>query len=170
MELVLVRHGIAAERETWKGADADRPLTDKGAKRMVQVALGLKWLDVNPTHILSSPLARALETAGILRTVLAPRLTVKQVKELSPDAAPEELLLSLSRLPADSCVVCVGHEPHLGLTAGVMLAGKPSTSFSFKKGGVCLIEVSASVKPGRGTLQWWMGPAPLRVLGKKVKA
>jgi phosphohistidine phosphatase len=38
MDCLLLRHGIAVERDEWKGADADRPLTEQGAKRVAQVA------------------------------------------------------------------------------------------------------------------------------------
>ena len=37
-ELFIVRHGIAVEPGTAGIADADRPLTPKGVKRMRQVA------------------------------------------------------------------------------------------------------------------------------------
>ena len=42
MDCLLLRHGIAVERDEWEGPDADRPLTERGAKRVAQVAGGLK--------------------------------------------------------------------------------------------------------------------------------
>jgi len=59
MDCLLLRHGIAVERDEWEGPDADRPLTERGAKRVAQVAGGLKRLDVQPTPVLSSPLIAA---------------------------------------------------------------------------------------------------------------
>ena len=64
-------------------------------------------------------------------------------------------------------MVCVGHEPHLGLAASVMLSGKTSAAFSFKKAGASLIELSLPPKVGKGVLRWWMEPGQLRALGKK---
>ena len=52
MDCVLLRHGIAVERDEWEGKDADRPLTERGAKRVAQVAAGLNRLDVQPTACL----------------------------------------------------------------------------------------------------------------------
>jgi phosphohistidine phosphatase len=167
MDCVLIRHGIAAERDEWDGPDADRPLTDRGAKRVAQVAVGLKWLDVQPTHIFSSPFVRAVETADILHTSLQLKHAVQRVEELLPDAPPDQLLSLFRDLPAESCVLCVGHEPHLGLAASVMLVGKPSTSFPFRKAGACLIELPIPPKVSRGVLRWWMEPGQLRALGKK---
>jgi phosphohistidine phosphatase len=167
MDCVLVRHGIAVERDEWEGQDADRPLTERGAKRVVQVAAGLRWLGVQPTQILASPFVRAVETARILQAAFTDRSAIRRVEELLPDAAPEQLFALLHEFPAESCVLCVGHEPHLGSAASVMLTGKPSAAFPFKKAGACLIEMPVPAKPGRGTLRWWMGPAQLRELSKK---
>lgn len=167
MDCVLIRHGIAAERSEWEGPDADRPLTERGAKRVAQVAAGLKWLEVQPTHIFSSPLVRAVETAEILHESLRVETSVQRVDELLPDAPPDQLLSLFRDLPAECCVVCVGHEPHLGMAASVMLAGKPSTAFPFKKAGACLIELPTPPKVSRGVLRWWMEPGQLRALGKK---
>jgi phosphohistidine phosphatase len=50
MDCVLLRHGIAVERDEWGGPDGDRPLTE----RVAQVGAGLIRLDVQPTHVLSS--------------------------------------------------------------------------------------------------------------------
>ena len=167
MDCVLLRHGIAVERDEWEGPDADRPLTERGAKRVTQVAAGLKWLDVQPTHVLSSPLIRAIETAKIVHRLLRARSAVHIVDELLPDAPPDRLLSILRDLPSKSCVLCVGHEPHLGMVASAMLVGKPSTAFPFKKAGACLIELSIPAKPGRGVLRWWLSPDQLRAMGKQ---
>lgn len=169
MDCILVRHGIAVERDEWEGDDADRPLTERGAKRVAQVAAGLKRLDLRPTHVFSSPLVRAVETAQILYTVMAPPNAAKPLEELLPDAAPGRFPTLLKDLQPDSCVLCVGHEPHLSLLAGLLLTGKPSASFRFKKAGACMIGLPFPLKIGRGVLHWWMEPGQLRILGKKAK-
>ncbi|HEU4503319.1 MAG TPA: hypothetical protein VFR79_00705 [Nitrospira sp.] len=92
---------------------------------------------------------------------------IKRVDELLPDANPERLLALFRDLPPECCALCVGHEPHLGLAASAMLAGKPSTAFPFKKAGACLIELSSPPKVGRGVLRWWLEPGQLKALGKK---
>ena len=166
MDCVLLRHGIAVERDEWKGPDADRPLTERGAKRVAQVADGLRRFDVQPTHVLSSPLIRAMETAKIAHHSLRVRSAVRIVDALLPDAAPDWLLSLLHDLPAESCVLCVGHEPHLGMVASVMLAGRSSKAFPFKKGGACLIELPITAKRGQGVLRWWLPPGQLRDMGE----
>lgn len=167
MDCVLLRHGIAVERDEWEGPDADRPLTERGAKRVAQVAAGLKQLDVQPTHVFSSPLIRAIETAKIAHDSLRVRPEVKIVDELLPDAPPKRLLSILQNLPPESCVLCVGHEPHLGTTASVLLSGRSSASFPLKKAGACLIELPVPTKAGQGVLRWWLTPSQLKAIGKR---
>jgi phosphohistidine phosphatase len=166
MDCVLVRHGIAVERDEWEGSDADRPLTERGAKRVEQMAAGLSRLDVQPTHVLSSPLLRAIETAKIVRRSLRVQAAVQIDDALLPDAAPNRLLSILQDLPRESCVLCIGHEPQLGMTASVFLSGRASASFPLKKAGACLIQLSIPPKPGQGVLRWWLTPSQLRAIGR----
>ena len=167
MDCVLVRHGIAVERDEWEGSEADRPLTERGAKRVAQMAVGLRWLDVQPTHVLSSPLIRAIETAKIVHNSLRVHAAVQIVDALLPDAPPNRLLSILHDLPPESCVICIGHEPQLGMAASVFLSGRATTSFPLKKAGACLIKLSIPPKPGQGVLRWWLTPSQLRAIGKR---
>src|SRR5574341_635857 len=167
LRCVLFRHGIAAVREEWTGKDADRPLTDKGKRRVRRAAAGLKQLDVRPTHMLTSPLIRAVETARLLHVTFAVGSPLQLVDELLPDAPPETMISLLHDLPPGSCVLCVGHEPHLGMTASMLLSGRLSGAFPLKKAGACLIELPLPAKPGRGRLIWWLTPSQLRTIGKQ---
>ena len=167
MDCVFLRHGIAVERDEWHGSDGDRSLTEGGAKRVAQVATGLNRLDVRPTHILSSPLKRAIETAKIAHSSLRVRSAIQIVDALLPDAPPNQLLSILRDLPPESCVLCIGHEPQLGMTASVLLTGRATTSFPLKKAGACLIELQALAKPGQGVLRWWLTSGQLRTIAKR---
>lgn len=169
MDCVLLRHGIAVERDEWEGPDADRPLTERGATRVAQVAAGLSRLGVQPTHVFSSPLVRAIETAKIAHSALLVRSKMNIVDEFLPDAPPDRLLSIFHDLPPEACVLCIGHEPHLGMAASVMLSGRATASFPMKKAGACLIELPIPAKPGRGLLRWWMTPSQLRSMGKQGK-
>ena len=166
MHCILLRHGIAVEWDDWKGNDADRPLTEKGRKKTLQAARGLLALEIDPTHLLVSPLVRARETAQAIHEVFGEELAIKVCDELLPGASPGLLLPLLHALPPKACAVFVGHEPHLGEVAGLLLFGKPVEGLRFKKAGACLIELPTQIKPGRGQLHWWLTPGQLRTLGK----
>ena len=166
MDCVLFRHGIAVEREEWEGDESRRPLTPKGIKRAREAAMGLASLDLQPTHLFTSPFARALETAKILRDAHKPRLDLQIRHELLPDAHPDKMIQILADLDEDACVICVGHEPHLGDLASVLLFGKTGAGLVLKKAGACLIRFEGSPKAGRGQLQWWLTSGQLRDLAE----
>jgi len=58
MDCILLRHGIAVDREDWKGQEAQRPLTPKGTEKTREVVSGLCRLGLAPTHLFSSPFVR----------------------------------------------------------------------------------------------------------------
>ena len=167
MDCVFVRHGIAVAREEWEGKDVDRPLTEKGKRRVREVAAGLRRLDVRPTVIYASPARRAVETAQLLHGLLARPPLMQLRDELLPEASPTEVIRLIQDIPPESCVICIGHEPQLGMAASVLLSGRASASFPLKKAGACLIELPIPAKPGRGVLRWWLTPGQLRAIGKK---
>ena len=166
MDCLFVRHGLAVEREEWDGKDVDRPLTDEGTRRVRQVAAGLRRLAVRPTVIYASPARRAVETAQLLHDILARPSLMEFRDELLPEATPTDLLRLLKRCSAESCVICVGHEPQLGMAASLLLSGRVSESFPLKKAGACLIELPIPEKPGQGLLRWWLTPGQLRAMGR----
>ena len=167
MDCMLLRHGIAVAREEWEGKDVDRPLTEKGKRRVREVAAGLRRLDVRPTVIYASPARRAVETAQLLHGLLARSSLMQLRDELLPGAPPAKVISLLQDLPPESCVICIGHEPQLGMAASVLLSGRTSASFPLKKAGACLIELSIPAKPGRGVLRWWLPSDQLRAMGKR---
>ena len=70
MNLYIIRHAIAVNEGTdGYESDSERPLTDKGRKKMREIAKGLRNLGVEFDLILSSPYVRARETAEILADV-----------------------------------------------------------------------------------------------------
>jgi phosphohistidine phosphatase len=162
VDLVLFRHGIAVERQEWSGKEQDRPLTGTGLRKTRRAVKGLLNLRITPTHLFSSPLARARETADILKQLIRPRMTVQLYDELLPTASPLSLFALLSTLPADSVVLCVGHEPHLSLVASTILSGEPCSGLSLKKAGACLLHLEQPIRPGQGLLQWWLTSSQLR--------
>jgi phosphohistidine phosphatase len=170
MDCLLIRHGIAVEHEEWEGSEENRPLTEKGRKRVLRAAAGLAALDCKPTHLLSSPFTRAYDTARLLRTVVCPSLNVMTCDELAVGSTPDRLVSFLRSLPVESTVLCVGHAPLLGEAAALLLCGKPATNFPMKKTGAALIHFPGMVKPGQGLLKWWLEPMQLRVLGRGKKS
>ena len=166
MDCILFRHGIAVDWRDWQKEDASRPLTDEGVEKTRKAVRGLVRLGVTPTQLLCSPYLRTRQTADIARETLGFAEHPQQCAELRSDASPEDFLNTLVSFSEDDCVLCVGHEPHLGHTAGTMLLGQPVSGLSFKKAGACCIRFHGKPRRGNGMLQWWLEPAQLRKLAK----
>ena len=70
MDLLIVRHGVAEDKEAFAEtgkSDDERPLTDKGRKKMKRVSRGLRAIIPDIGLLVTSPLARAHETADFPR-------------------------------------------------------------------------------------------------------
>jgi phosphohistidine phosphatase len=77
------------------------------------------------------------------------------------------LLDRLSALPADADVVLVGHEPALGVLAGLLLAASPA-ALPLRKAGACAIAFDGPARRRSGELLWYVPPRLLRALaGRK---
>ena len=164
MDCIFFRHGIAADWRDWQREDHERPLTDEGVKKTRKAVKGLVRLGIIPTHLLCSPYLRTRQTADVAKATLGFAGQPQRCIELLPDASPEDFLNALLPFSDDDCVLCVGHEPHLGRTAGTMLLGQPAPGLSFKKAGACRIRFHGKPRCGNGVLQWWLEPAQLRKL------
>lgn len=169
MECILFRHGIAADWRDWQREDHSRPLTNEGIEKTEKAVKGLVRLGVRPTHLLCSPYLRTRQTADLVKVTLGLTWQPQPCAELRPDASPEDVLNVLTAFSEDDCILCVGHEPHLGYTAGTMLLGQPVSGLSFKKAGACCIRFHGKPRCGNGVLHWWLEPAQLRKLARSEK-
>lgn len=158
MILYIVRHSDAVPAGTPGIPEDDRPLTEKGIKKMKEVARGLRALDVLPELILSSPLPRARRTAEIVSEELGGRMQLRITNALSPSGSREELYRELRADRKISALMIVGHQPGLGEIAGEIAWGSAEHYFELKKGGVCALEVERLDPVPSGTLLWLLPP------------
>jgi phosphohistidine phosphatase len=165
MKLLLARHAIAEDRETFQQSgepDEKRPLTKDGRKKMKRTAAGIAELVPQLDVIASSPLTRAVQTAEVLaRSYDGQAVTV--VDALDPMRPYDAFLAWLKQLDDVETVAAVGHEPHLSGLAAWLLTGNDQTFFEFKKGGACLLELD-EIDAGAARMLWLLTPAQLRSL------
>jgi phosphohistidine phosphatase len=114
LRLFFLRHGEAGSRSAWTGDDAERPLTEEGREQVRRVARALAPIGVEPELIITSPYARAAETARITAEVLGLADRVIFEPGLSPESPVTELPPVVWANPDLSALMLVGHEPHLG--------------------------------------------------------
>jgi phosphohistidine phosphatase len=166
MQLYIVRHGIAVDREDPKcPADPERFLTDEGIEKTRQVAKGVAEVAAVPDLILSSPYLRAVQTAELFAAALEyPKQKIRKSDLLLPGAEPLQLFRELSKDKDLSTVFVCGHAPHLDDLLATALGTKHHIS-SLKKAGVALVELKRLVPPS-GELLWLATPKLLRKAGK----
>ena len=157
MRLIVIRHAIAVDRSPDMPDDA-RPLTPEGKKRFRQAARGLARLFPKPDLLLTSPLLRAQQTAGI--AAKAWRVPPKEEAALDGGSVAD-LQSALRRLPAQSTVALVGHEPQVSEFLAQLVGSNQPDRLTFKKGGVAVVDLPAG-PDGVGVLVAVLPPRVLR--------
>ena len=155
MQLVVIRHAIAQEREEFAPTGRDdslRPLTDRGRAKMKRAAAGLRELVPSIDVLAASPFTRAQQTARIVAAEYE-GLRVITTSSLEPDSELEEFAAWLRTRRGDTVAV-VGHEPHLGTLVTWLMTGVEESRVPLKKGAAVQLEFPAVPSSGTGRLQW----------------
>lgn len=161
MQLILMRHGVAVERDEWKGDDDSRPLSPAGFDKTRDTARGLTSICPSPQLIASSPKARARQTAELVRDAWKSKPPLELWPELASDNF--ELWLEHLRDCKANPVLLVGHEPDLSrFTSFTLALDADAVGIEWKKAGVVALELD--LETGRATLKWMLAPRQLRLL------
>jgi phosphohistidine phosphatase len=151
LDLILWRHAEAFEAvDDDITKDLQRRLTPKGEKQAQRVAEWLNRLLPDSTRVIVSPALRCQHTAQALGRKF-------QTREALGPGGTVESLLTLARWPQRrEPVLIVGHQPTLGMTAALLMAGAGG-------GAGATAEVSAEAKAHappawsvRKGAVWWL--------------
>ena len=111
-ELLLLRHGKALKLN--QGSDFNRPISDPGKRAAQRMATWIWRNDLMPDYVISSPAARALETArkACKAMGMGPQGIVEDQRIYA--ATTSDLLRVLGEVPQTARrVLLVGHNPGL---------------------------------------------------------
>ncbi len=152
MRLLVFRHGIAEDTAA-DGTDAARVLTAEGVARTRKAARALAGLCDPPDVILTSPKARARQTADAAAEAFGSPIEV--LDELA-DGPPEPAQRALARR-SEGTVMIVGHEPMLSeLVERLCTGGRQRGFVDLRKAGCACLDVV--LDPGgeavEATLLW----------------
>jgi phosphohistidine phosphatase len=161
MNLYFLRHAIAIPRGTGGYKDENRPLTKDGIRKMREIAQGMRQLEVDFDHIVTSPLLRARQTAEIAAKAFDHDIEIW--KSLDPSEDPHQLVSAL-RKSNDKNILLVGHEPHLSQFISVLISGGSDLQVEFKKGGLCKVSSDDIIFGRCAILHWLLAPSQLRKL------
>jgi phosphohistidine phosphatase len=153
VQVFLIRHAEAVD-ETLELRDPLRHLTALGRTQARALGDRLRWHDCLPTHVWTSPLVRAVQTAELVAIGLGADAPVQVAPALAPGMSAREIEAALAALPGDATVLLVGHEPGMSAIAA-LLAGQPDFPALAKAEAVRIVD---------GKLRWrfaWDSEAPV---------
>ena len=151
MNLILVRHG-KAEDHFVRGSDGERKLVEKGWEQARNVGVFLHENSLVPDIIITSPLARAKETAsGICESLNREGVKIQPTVAhwLQCGMSPELALAELSAYKELERVGIVGHEPDFSMLVEYIL-GVECGRVQVKKASV--ISLQSCNPPRRGAV------------------
>lgn len=158
MQVLLVRHAEAVDSRSAR-TDYERWLTDEGRRTMFEVGDALSKMDLRYSHVYTSPLVRAVQTAEILAAT-QPGFDgpLEVLSALSTEEGTSaQALAPLDRAADDELIVMVSHMPKVGVLAGHL--GQMRSAPSFQMAAVCAL----IIEDGRGRFQWMLDPGSLEL-------
>jgi phosphohistidine phosphatase len=166
MNLYFLRHGLAVEPGT-QGfhKDSERPLTDKGERKLQKIARGMEAMELRFDLVLSSPYLRATQTARIMVKAMKWKGRFEIVDELAPSGSPRKLVDLLNHIePSPADVLLVGHEPWLSEFMAQLVSENSTASLTMKKGGLGLVTTDSLTAGKCGRLEWLLTPAQMAMM------
>ena len=159
--LYLLRHAAAEEPKS-NQADAERPLTQDGIRKFRRAAQGIvKLLEEDPPRLLlTSPLVRARQTAGILAEAFDHAKCKVNLRVSDALAPPGHLQVLLKEARRDD-TIAVSHDPFLSEWIGTLCFGKPGQVL-LKKGALAALELADRAPSAQ--LLYLLQPGVLRQL------
>lgn len=151
MNIYLIRHG-EAEKASLQKKDFDRKLTPEGEQKIEAAAEGWKLLISNFSHIISSPLTRAVQTAEIVAAVYKFHGKVLIDKRLSPGSKTQSIVDICYEIMGND-MAFVGHEPDFSEHFSNLISSA-GAFVDFKKGMIAKIGFDGKVRLGKGVLEF----------------
>lgn len=150
MVLYLVQHAEAKSKDE----DPARDLTEKGRRDAEHMARYLKRLQVRVSRIYHSGKTRAQSTAEILAGQVQPIAGVAEAPGLAPLDDPEIWADRIAKMDED--ILLVGHLPHLGRLAALLMSGdKEKSIINFQMGGAVRLR---KMQAGQWAVDWMIVP------------
>ena len=152
MQLFVIRHAIARDAKAGQ-EDASRTLTREGRRKMKRIVKGMRSLDVTFSRVLTSPWARAAQTAKLLSPISSAAPVATDLLCQSPRAELFALIADDSEPTA-----IVGHQPWLGELIAWLAFGdsRHGDQLELKKGGMVWLE--GTTIPGGMTVRAALPP------------
>ena len=140
--------------------DGTRQLTEAGIAQAKEMAAFLVREIGRVDIVITSPFARALETAQIMAPALGSHIA--DTRMLQPDGEPQAMWDEITRLAQQSKdVLVVGHDPSINTFLCWLMGAEPrddtdgTQSIRFEHGSIAHLKVDDD---GSGVLHWFVTP------------
>ncbi|MEX1156916.1 MAG: histidine phosphatase family protein [Chloroflexota bacterium] len=149
-----MRHGKAGHHSA-AADDDERQLTEAGVDHLRAGALVWQRLNLRPDVVISSPLARALQTAELVMAGLGMSGAPLVDDRLRPGADWDDFARAMAAHSDARRVMFVGHEPDLSRAVSLLTG---ASSVRMRKGAIACVEVPGVPEPGASELAWLLDP------------
>ena len=166
MNLFILRHGLATDpvRDGAK-SDSERTLTAEGRRKMRRIAKAMREMELSFDLILTSPYARARETAEIVAQRLDLMKRLECNDHLIPGGSARKLIDFINDLKGTPrSLMLVGHEPGLSQFIAFLTSNDGGLSLNLKKGGLAMLSVGVLRYGKCAELEWLLTPGQMRLM------
>lgn len=162
MDIFILRHGDANSDSKKITNDSKRDLTETGIKEIENISSLFAEFDIEISHVFSSPLRRAKQTAEIiLKNQKKAKMT--ELAELKPEGTPSAVFKKIIKQNG-SVILVIGHNPLLlDIVNHITNTEKQiADSLALKTGGLAKIKITIMEPQLRGHLEWLLTPKIIR--------
>lgn len=152
MIIGFLRH---AEAEDANGSDFDRQLTHKGHEQAAKAGKFCLRHALVPDLIITSPVVRARQTAGIVAKALGCDLI--EERWLSCGMEPTDCLREISVFSKKKFLLLVGHEPDFSDAIATLIGLPDPSALKIGKASLTVLNL-VEPRPGCGQLQFLIPP------------
>ncbi len=145
--IVALRH--AEPTSDGYADDSLRPLSEVGRRNQKKLTKMLQYKGIIPTLILTSPLLRALETAGIVGAAF--NVEIQEEPALGDQFNTNKLLKVIASSENHTTIFLVGHAPTLGSFISD-LVGENVIPQGLSKSSAAIVEFESNIELGAGKL------------------
>jgi phosphohistidine phosphatase len=149
MNLYLLRH---AEAEEDASSDGERQLTERGREQARTIGRFCARNGLYPEKIVTSPLARAQQTAKIVAEELKIANRIQVCEFATAGMTTESALNGLKAFTDHSSVLLVGHEPDFSEFVAALVGGEDEC-IRFRKASLAKVTLP-KLKAGVGRLEF----------------
>ncbi len=155
MEIYLMRHGEPLTPADWGQGDATRPLSPAGQKKLDDALPLMARANFRPGSVLSSPFARALQTAMTVAKAGGEDLKARPLPELAAGVAAEGFRKALLKAKAAPPILVVGHMPDLAVFGARVIGDPHLIENGIRPGEIVALETGPLAENwGQGKILW----------------